>query len=421
MTIEKIVSTNNPTSESRQMTMRDFRKWVKNELPRWNNNIIEKRKNVDEFIAEVRPWARVVIQQFGADETAVNLWQARQAIQLLGFTVCSAERHFQALGFPAGSGLASLPGVEELLFRLSKIGKTPPVLSHYGYWLENLGKQRLSFTGDPQELVFNTVVVNTDRLYNATLDPLRQICTGKLEISSPRAVRALQYTKMNLEEAHEEFKRFMEKNPYDGKRAMEPIFFLMNMRLYLVKIPVYGEPWAGVNAANMASQMQLDYLLGCVYPWYEGVVASRWKYMTKEDQEDLEKDKNTPSVFQRILEPLGLTPETILTVSTEQIQATLSEQPPNYFVALLMFLNAVGELGRLSAYHWQLIQTYIVKIAKSLSTEQKAGMPVNPDLGTSGVMTHEETFKIGEMRWQHQGIEKLASCLPGLTETKQVY
>ena len=213
----------------------------------------------------------------------ISRWEARKLIQLAGFLVSSVERHFQAAGAAPGSGLSRLPGVDHMLRELARVAQHPPRDSHYTYWLWNTGGDKpLTFTGDPQEVFFQRAVCVTDWLHNASCDAVRPICQGYIPVASNDAATALHQAAQNTVTLHRHFQAFMEKDAVEPtRRSMEPWFFMTRMRTYLPTYPIQGESWGGVNAANLAAQMQIDYLIGTIDEKYTDIVQGRRRYLER--------------------------------------------------------------------------------------------------------------------------------------------
>jgi hypothetical protein len=76
--------------------------------------------------------------------------------------------------------------------------------------------------------------------------------------------------------------------------------------------------------------------------------------------------------------------------------------------ALHAFGHLFEDTGGLTAFHWALIQNYLVKPAARLTPEQRAALPVSPDEGT-GKHSHADTMRIRDMRRLHPvGIKLVA-------------
>jgi hypothetical protein len=325
---------------------------------------------------------------------------ARKAIQLIGFAVSSLERHFRSEGAASGSTFQLFNGLEPLLVHLSKIAEHPPRDTHYTYWLWNKGEQPLTFTGDSQEIFFNHAVNHTDELHTASCESLRPICEGNVQVDATEGLEAIQQAAENNLILHEHFRSFMAKDEVHNHRAVEPAFFMKRMRTYLPTYQIGGAEWTGVNAANLAAQMQLDYLVGVVVKDYKQTVESRLAYLTDEDRIALIYDLSLRSVGQLLLDKLQISVENLAQQDTFALTAHLFTLSRKLQRALIAYKDLVNACGRLSAIHWALIQNYLIKEAARLSPEEKLKLAVSPDQGTGG-KTHAQTEAIMRMRRQH--------------------
>lgn len=375
--------------------------WVRDELPGLNAavemDVLEPEALVEDF--------RSLIARLAPDY--LSRWQARQHLQLIGFGLSSIEKHFRECGHPPGYALAQFDGLETLLLKLGDLAAHPPRDSHYTYWLWNDGS--LSFTGDPQETFFYDMVCLTHVLHSESLDAIRPLCTGNVPLDHASVVERLQETAANLAQLHTGYRAFMQRGP-DGQRNMEPVFFMRRMRTYLPTFPIGGMEWGGVNAANLAVQMQIDYLIGAVNDDYAHVVEGRWRYLTVEDQAALALDMQLPSLLDVLLCAMHMTPDTLLSRPVQDVARCIAELTAPEQDALAAYRDIVVNAGKLTAMHWALIQNYLVKPSQQLSPEEKAKMAVSPDEGT-GKASHAETEAIMRMRREHPHAWKLVDAV----------
>ena len=98
--------------------------WVVDNLPTINNDAQSGRISLNEMVSLLQPLVTEANQlvQF----CPLHPWVARMLIQPLGFPISSLEKHFQEKQQPAGAGLASLVGAEDLLFWLGRMAHHPP-------------------------------------------------------------------------------------------------------------------------------------------------------------------------------------------------------------------------------------------------------------------------------------------------------
>lgn len=384
--------------------------WVQHKLPKLNNAIENGQNEPNALVAEFQPLWNEIGPHLQQVVNQMECHEARMWIQLIGFVVSSLEKHLQSRQNVAGTGLRKIRGVERMLLQLGVVAKHPPRDSHYTYWIWNNRDQPLLFTGDPQEAVFNKIVNQTDALHSESCRALRPICRGVIDISSPLAIAGIQQSTVNMQKLHKVFRSFMERNTLTDQRNMEPVFFMTRMRTYLPTYPVEGISWGGVNAANLASQMQVDYLVGAVNPEYAHVVNGRLRYMTAEDQENLKADMLIPSIMIRLLDRLDVTSDFIINRESADLTRWLSFQPISTQNVVVAYCNLIKAAGQLSAIHWSLIQNYLVKPVHNLTVGQRGNFAVDPSVGTGG-KTHEETQGIMKMRREHPVAAKLIHAI----------
>jgi hypothetical protein len=338
--------------------------------------------------------------------------RARRVLKVLGFLTSSAEKHYQDRGHESGAGINRLPGAAQLMLDLAVVAHHPPRDSHTTYWFMNnaLEKEPITFTGNPQEAKFNKAVNLTEEKHSESVALLRPICTGEVAIDTRGAANRLMTVARNTQAVLDEFRSIMEVLPEEHRRAIEPIFFMMRMRTYLLAYPVGSKMWLGVNAANIPSQMALDYLLGIVTDEYAETVEGRLPFMPDEEQVVVANAMSIPSILDRLLEAMQLTPEQVVTLSHDELRTIAQDQPANLRYTLFAFELVLRVIAGMTAYHWSLIQNYLVKVAKDLPPEVLAKMPVPPTRGT-GRKSHEDTWKIVEMRREHPVAGKLVKSV----------
>lgn len=388
------------------------RAWLHQNLAALNRSVEDGHLSPEEFVAAARPWLNK-LANYVRGSRQLSLWEARKLIQPAGFIVSSVERHFQAAGFAPGAGLSRLPDIEHILCELARFAHHPPRDSHYTYWLWNTEENRLTFTGDPQEVFFNRAVCITHWLHTSSCDALRPICQGYIPVASDDAATALHQAAQNTLELHRRFQSFMQKDAEEpNRRSMEPLFFMTRMRTYLPTYPIgQGEPWSGVNAANLAAQMQMDYLLGTTNAQYRDIVHGRRRYMIPEDWRALEQDMALPSVADVLLQELRLTPQEVIGCQSQALAVHIAQQSPGVQASLMAYARLFHAAGKLTAMHWSLMQNYLIKPGAELSAEKKAGLTAPPEEGSGG-MTHKITEGIMKMRREHPMVKKLVAPVP---------
>jgi hypothetical protein len=309
-------------------------------------------------------------------------------------------------------GLAQLPGVESALVTLGAIAQHPPRDTHYTYWLWNPGPQSLTFTGDPQERVFNVIVNHTQRLHQRTIEALRPVCRGDISFSDLASPEALRVATANMRELRDHFRSFMARAD-NGDWAMTPEFFMLRMRTYLTTYPIDGVFWGGVNATYLAEQAQVDFLVGTVHETYRHKVRERFRYMTREDTDAVQADMELPSIGAILLERLNLSEQDVMISSDEMLTARLLAQPAWLQRMTLAYVDLVTAAGQLSATHWSLIANYLMKPMQHLTPEQLDQLAVKPSTGVSGNGL-EEAEMIRDMRRAHEVFSRLVAVTSSL-------
>jgi hypothetical protein len=372
-------------------------------LSKLNNEIDAGSAKPDALVAAFLPLLREVQEKIGSLIRTRD--EALMLIQLLGFWISSIERHSQRYA-PPGSGIAQLPGAEDILAELGQIAKHLPRDSHVTYWIKNDTDTPLTFTGDRQEVNFNRAVNGINRSRIESNNALRDICRGDILLTSATALAALESATKNEWDILKLYQALW-KHDTGG---ITPVFFMKQMRTYLTSYPIKGTLWSGANAANLPSQMQFDYLYGTVNVEYVHTVESRWRYLTPEDQEALKTDMSLPSVTERVLEHLGLTAQDVEKMSMYALAAHIAFAPIAAQTALIPYSKLFKAIHQATAYHFGLIKSHLIDAAKKLTPEEKAQLSVSPERGTGG-KSHEETKAIMLMRSKHPVASKIATAV----------
>lgn len=383
--------------------LRDF---VQSELPIINSAIEGGTAGPHELVSRLRPILAAVREEAKA-AMPLERQPARRLLQLLGFAISSVERHFQAAGEEPGTGKGLLGPLDEFLIRLAHFGKHPPRDSDTTYWYLN-DPCTFTFTGDLQEAHFNRIVNLQRRVQSAACHLLRPICAGILPVSSPDAVLSMSRAAEGLEQLLEGYRSFTE--PVNGGYRFSPDFFMRRMRTYLVGYPIGGRLWSGPNAANLAANMSLDYLTGVTAPEYAEVVKSRWCYLVKEDQDELEADMRSVSLSERVVQAAGLNFGLVSDSTPEDLARHISGQPIEIDNMLNAFRDIMSPLTQATGIHFRLIKDYLIRNAEKLSPEEYDALPIKPDKGT-GEMAHAQTRRIMEMRRKHPIVSKLLAAV----------
>lgn len=386
----------------------ELKEWVRKEIPKINNSIDQQELPPEALVSAFRPWIIRILQE--VDPIMLSKDDARLAIQVIGFGVGSVERHFQTAREPAGTGLAQFGRLGDFLLATAIVAEHPPRDSHYTYWLWNNDTIPLTFTGDPQEIFFNRAVNHTHELHTISCNQLRPISEGQISVMAPDAMKIITTVTHNTTVLHEHFRSFMLKDKASGSRSMEPHFFMTQMRTYLPTYPINGVDWSGVNAANLAAQMQIDFLIGTTVEDYEKTVRARFKFLTRDDRTSLESDMALPSLLDLFLRQIGLTRTDLNGLESTTLTSLITTQPMAFQRNLACYMDLVHACSRLTSIHWALIQNYLVKASAQLTFKERDRLAVAPDRGTGG-KTHAQTEAIMWMRSRHPIIAKLMDAM----------
>jgi hypothetical protein len=397
----------------------DLRGKVSTCLPALNRAVEAGSVSPQEAAEVVGGWLLPTIASLGDAAASLPQPLARELLQLVAFLVSSAERHFQAAGEPPGSGLSHLEGAESLLMQLSGAGAHQPKDSANTYWIWNTEEPILTFTGDPQEIFFHHAVVTTDRLLTDACNTLRPIRDGNPALCSAEGISALATATQYLRDLRDLYRAFNVVNTSTGMRPIEPEFFAVRMRSYLVSYPIGGQVWKGVNAGNLASAIAADYIIGTVTEDYEErVVDRRWPNIVVEDQVALTADMAKPSVFHGVLSVIELLPHELDKMDEGSLSKHLAQLSSEQLAVAAHYADLAEAHGKQAATHYGLIINFLERFAEGLSEEEQRRMPVRPNAGTGG-MPHEETRLIMEMRRNHPVIGKLVRTAKSLPNRRQ--
>ena len=192
-----------------------------------------------------------------------------------------------------------------------------------------------------------------------------------------------------------------------------PDFFTIRHRTYKPVIPIGGKVWHGANAAHVASQLQLDLLIGTTDENYHLYMASRFNHMLEVDRTALQRDVALPSVTEQICKLLNISSEIVKTLTLSDVCMQIVQHvTENATTAetLRAYRQLILNYGRASAMHWSLIQNFIVKFARTLSEEQKSRLAIDPKIGASG-KSFEAIKHLMEVRRRHPIAGKLAAAI----------
>lgn len=368
------------------------------------NDHIERGEWPIEFLSKY--WSGL-LGELASDAAAFRHLDKRDARLLLGllaFVASSAERHYQAKGFPKGAGVSALSHMEAMLSDLSGPAQHIPKDSFSTYWLWNRGPGlRARFTGDSQEFIFADAVIATHDIQAAVARDLRPLCQNRISLSAPEAAASLN----RAAQATSELCRI-----YQALRPprFSPQFFTERMRTYLVSYPVGNVTYEAVNAADLPAQVSVDYLLG--FPaddYYMKFVHRRMQQMIPEDQAAVNRDVATPSLLQAVAKGLSLSLSQFCSLDAADVVRLLAYADPEFRQSALAAGQLYREQQRLTGIHFSLIKQFLINYAKQIPSAVKTTLPVAPNAGTGGT-GHEATRSIMEMRMKHPAAVRLVQA-----------
>jgi hypothetical protein len=341
--------------------------------------------------------------------------QARELLRRLGFVVSSLEYHLRRNG-ESLHALQLLGGVEEVLINLGKLARHIPRDSHYTVWLWNTGLDSIRFTTDPQEKAFAFAVTETDRLHSDSCMAIREICRAPEIFATPDAVQLLRRGEANTHEICGMYQTF--RKPHQAGE-LTPDFFMCRLRTMLLAYEVGGAMHSGPNAANVASQVSLDFLTGFAAPsYFQQWALKRMQHMVPEDYFTVTMDaRQTIDLATICLAHLGISSDVFVSLTESEIAHLIWQQPACLRSAVAAYAAFAKEQIRLSGIHFSLIKSHLIHAQQRLTPEQQAKLPVQPDRGT-GHTDHKDTFSIFEMRHNHPVISRLIRATALLQEAE---
>jgi hypothetical protein len=346
------------------------------------------------------------------------MWTARAALQAVAMVASSSERHFQALGLVSGTGKNLLPYAEELLVKLGCHGRKTPRDTHFDFWLNNRGPAPYSFTGSTTfDKVFKIRVNATRDLHADSCNVLRPIAAGDLEdpLSAEAAVAYTQVAR-NTAQLCEAYRAFTQ--PADNW-PMPQAYFAQLYRQYLIRYPVGGVDLSGVNAANEATQMSLDYLLGLTNESHAARVAESFGYQTEEDLAILKQDIDLPSVTSHIYRKLNYDDAPTNPAEKRWLAIRIVDKGAVAMDALDAYAGAIIESRRLTSIHFSLIHAFLIKPGEPSGGGGRTKLQVPVAAGTGG-RSHEETKAVMDMRRDQPAVTTLVTTIKSLLEARKV-
>ena len=383
-----------------------LRIFVSTELPTLNERIMRKEYCTMRFASQCGSHVEEVLNTKGSLIYTGNF--AWNTMQPISYIVSSIERHFQTFHIPQKAFDVLPAGTEDLMIECGRILSIPPRDNIYTTWLKN---RRFKFDNNKGWSTFKSGVLIFERCCREANKRLRLILDGTVQLSHVGAIQLLNEVYMFIEEIFQNWKTFMQKDQNGEYANISPTYFMYVFRTFFLEYQVGGENWSGTNAANIASGMSFDYLLGCIDDFYDDVVIERLRYVSPEDRKSLLKDMNSSSLVSLFTEELEITNELLKTASTYQLLQTVHATTVDSLrPAFNAFQRVVKKWSSLSLLHKGMISTFLEKPAHHLKDQ---GCPlgfdvpvVSPEAGTGG-MRHNDTHAIMEMRTKNKCIESL--------------
>lgn len=372
-------------------------------LPRLNGLAETGVFTPDQFVDEiVGPLNRVHAATSTASRLPKSLVQ--QSFKLIGFLICSAERHLQFNGRSKGTIWQRLPHIEHLMANLAASLGLPPNLSTAGYWLEDRGRKALTFTGTEGEKSFKRCVQVWDACCRVASDAIRPICTGEVSPDSNEALIALDRAAKCYEAIGSKYKELM-PSPSAARVGLTLERF-NKFRFYLVSYPVLGRKFTSANAANLQSNFSADVLSGVSDETYVSRITERLDYLNPEDRKVVLADVTLPSVVDQFLAGIELRRPELVTGEVTIIASQIARQNAGFQAALRSYKRLYRAICSLSGKHWGSIKTILIDPASKISADEKARMTVSVDrsVGDDG---HERPESIFRMRKDNPVVNKL--------------
>jgi hypothetical protein len=366
--------------------------WIVDGLPYWNNRLLGGTASVHAFADELRDRLNPILRIGLLGLARADRDRAREALAMLAFCACSIERATQTAGHDPGDGVKLVLGLADAMTALAVSAEMAPNLSQAGYWTANTGIRWLSFTGDPQERFFCDMVNAICDEHGVAIEQLEML--KHVRLTSVQASHLLRKAAETQKKVRRYYARF--RNTVDRHNLEMTIDFFKNiMRTFLVAFPVNGVTWKSANAANVVEQTLLDFTIGIVDDDYIKHVQERMRYMAAEERQAILDAMRSPSVLDRILEELSLTPADVLAVPVDALAARL-RATPQMCRTLHAFREFKEAAAAASGAHFGLIIEYLVKSEDGTGGRRA----VDPGRGTGG-RAHGETKRVQEMRAKH--------------------
>ena len=381
-----------------------FATWLRAEMPRLNMRILAKEMDHD----ILRDQVQYLVDAFPAIEKLTHAHKV-QAIQYFGFAVSSIERHSQDRGHPSGQGLARIKGIEPLLLALGEQTGYPPRDTFYTFSTINRPNS-ITFSGDSQEELFIDVLNRSSDLLRMAGDLIRPITRGQMSMDEPQATQALIGATYALEDARQQFLRYMEVvDPQTGQFALSMPFFRDVFRQFTCDWFIGGQEWTGASAADAVEFKKIDYLIGTTNDHFRHYALERMRYLPPHQKAELVDDMQSLSLLDVVILALSLAPQAFASLSETDIAARLKRQSQQDLQFIHHYIKLAGMSGRLSATHWSLLANYLIK-----PTQAGQGTGLKGDECGTAHINFGDISAMRDMRRLHPQVKKISSALGNL-------
>jgi hypothetical protein len=392
----------------------DFRTFLKKQLPVINEQIEAKAacpvtfaRTIAGYLAALLPLAAALIT---VNNAAQKKW-AKHLLTAISFATASIERHFQTFHIPLKMWDILPPGTEDMVISLGAILNVPPRDSAYTTWLWPSDKFRLDTT--PAWLLFKkgVVVYNNMCLDNNML--LRPLISGAIPLASTDAIAHYAAAKKNVDAIFAVWKTFMEKDA-SGLPNITPEYFMYVFRTYFVNYTIGGEVTTGSNAANIASGISFDAILGTPDDTYRAIIAEmRLQHFTSEDAQMVKADCANRSLLDMYLGELGLNMGMLAHMYMDDLKKVAQQPSSEVVKSFDAYYELVSRWGDLFSMHYGMISNYLIKPAAKYGKICPLGFnppAVDPTMGT-GEMYHEVTKQLAEIRRNNKYVKMVKQLI----------
>lgn len=378
--------------------------FVRHRLPRLNCAIEAKRAAVLDLMTEVRVMVRIAKPELAELLNTADARIASGITQRLGFVAASLERHAQAGKAAPGDGVLAVSGFTELLVAWAEKAGVSPMLDYDGYWLRNRDKP-LTFTGEPEELVFNALVNRTVDVVDSILLPINELRNGTRALDAIDTAPEISLQALKLNALCESYRYLGHKT--DSGPAFTPAFF-MRMRQYLLSFPIGGVLRDGPNATFAPNQARIDIALGICMPAYSATLIERLNKMTSAHRMLISAEMAMPSVADIVARELMSDVADWTALDSGEIRSRAERRGANVVATMTALKQLTHAQIQLSNVHFGRIGTHLRKPSAKLTPAEADTMPVKSSGGVGGNdIAH--TTAIVDMRKGHPVFTTLLS------------